>query len=443
MQHELDALAELQVRRKFFTKATNRQTNAAGALVRRALGWQADEEEAVRDKIKVKAAKIVAKALSGKGCDLPSVASDMEVIAQSIEPLTTVRHECELTMRRIVRKLPIWESWGKGVRGLGDLGMAVILAECGDLNKYANPAKVWKRLGLAPFEKDGQTKALSTWRKSGGLTAEEWADGKKTGYSPSRRAEIFSCVGDPLFRQQTMITGPYRKIYDDRRARTAETHPDWTKLHSHNDGLRIMTKRLISDLWSEWRRATTPMNSRDIVPAAEEYAQAGRLANTGVKSTIPLPSANPSASAGNGASIVVLTKHELPHSKDAAQAAEHQANGRVKSIDMLPDAHSHASQEASGAIMLLKPREVLPRSSHSAEGAGNGGQLARDTQSPSASVPSHAADKAARPAIPAVKSISAVPDASHPNAGKPAKRRATELTKPTAELPGASLPPGE
>jgi len=122
---------------------------------------------------------------------------------------------------------------------------------------------LWKRLGLAPL--DG--KAMSTWRMKGGLSADEWTE---AGYSPRRRAEIYAVISEPLFRANTVAQGPYRAIYDRRRARTAEAHPNWTKAHSHMDGLRIMTKHLLRDLWQEWngRKAgsSAPERAEDAMP---------------------------------------------------------------------------------------------------------------------------------------------------------------------------------
>lgn len=42
---------------------------------------------------------------------------------------------------------------------------------------------------------------------------------------------------------------PYRVVYDDRRAHTAVTHPDWTDGHSHQDALRVASKAVLRDLW--------------------------------------------------------------------------------------------------------------------------------------------------------------------------------------------------
>lgn len=248
----IDQLAELQVRRKFYIGTVNKQTNAIKALVRRGLGWRYDEEEGDREKVNGRAARIVAAAMSGKEQKpedaevFGALSFDLAVVSAAIEPCQKARHEIELDMKRTVRKLPIY-VWAKSVHGLGELGLAVILAEAGDLSKYPKKGHLWKRLGLAPFE--GQ--AYSTWRMKGGLNAEEWTE---AGYSPRRRAEIYAVISEPLFRAQSVACGPYREAYDRRRELTAVTHPGWSKAHSHMDGLRIMTKLMIRDLWNEWNR---------------------------------------------------------------------------------------------------------------------------------------------------------------------------------------------
>ena len=265
----VDQLAELQVRRKFYIGAVNKQSNAVKALVRRALGWRYDEEEGDRDKVNGRAARIVAAALAGKeqkaeDADVfGALAADLAVVAAAIEPMQKARHEVELEMKRQARKLPVF-AWAKKVKGLGELGLAVVVAEAGDLAKYPKKGHLWKRLGLAPHE----GKAYSTWRTKGGLSADEWT---AAGYSPRRRAEVYAVISEPLFRAQSVAAGPYRGIYDRRREATAAAHPDWTKAHSHMDGLRVMTKYLIRDLWVAWRRVgdRKPIEAGYALPAAE------------------------------------------------------------------------------------------------------------------------------------------------------------------------------
>ncbi len=245
-------LQDLQVRRKFYINATNKLTNTARGLVLRALGFRHDADEKTREGIKARSARIVSAALSGKDMKpedeavADKLAVDFVVVAASLKPLVVERNNVEKQMKATAQTLPI-AKWATEVRGLGELGLAVIIAEVGDFGLYASADKIFKRLGLAPFA----GLACSTWRKTknSGLTAEDWIG---MGYSPRRRAEIYSCVGEPLFRQQSVIGGPYKQRYLARRERTAETHPDWTKGHSHNDALRIMTKCLVEDMYDQW-----------------------------------------------------------------------------------------------------------------------------------------------------------------------------------------------
>lgn len=248
-----DTLAELQVRRKFYIGVMNKQANAAKALVRRAMGFQTTHSEEDRERDSSRAAHIVAVAFAGKEQKPEDIAiaaaveGDLLVVDASMEPHRKARDGIEKEMKKLVRGLPAYE-WAKGVRGLGDLALAVVIAEAGDLSKYPSKGHLWKRLGLAPMG----GKAMSTWRREGGLTAEEWVE---AGYSPKRRAEMYAVVADPLFRHQTMSEGPYRAVYDRRRAAAAITHPDWTKGHAHADACRVMTKYLLRDLWREWNQA--------------------------------------------------------------------------------------------------------------------------------------------------------------------------------------------
>lgn len=268
---DLDAtciiLMELQVRRKFFIGLNNKQTNSAKALVRRQIGWKSEGSEELRKKQNARAARIVSAALKGKeqkeedraiadACML-----DLMVIAKALAPCEEARHQIELEMCRIVRKMDI-HAWQKSITGFGEKSLAVIIGEAGNLSNYSSDDKLRKRLGLAPFN----GKAYSTWRKGGGLTTDDWI---VAGYAPRRRAELHA-VMEPLFKHQTMRAGPYRAAYDRRRAHTAITHPEWKRMQSHMDGLRIMTQKLVSDLWSEWRGAGLPLPetaSTEIPPA--------------------------------------------------------------------------------------------------------------------------------------------------------------------------------
>lgn len=284
-----DQIWELQVRRKFFIGLVNKQTNSAKALVRRALGWRWDEAEESRAAVNKRAARIVAAALGGKPqkeedeAILAAVAPDLGVVATTVAPCEAARADIEKEMVRIAKRLPV-HSWQKAVAGFGEKALAIIVGEAGNLSRYDHEDKLKKRLGLAPFN----GKAFSRWRAEGGLSAEEWAE---AGYSPRRRAEVYAVV-EPLFKHQTMGQGPYRAHYDRRRARTAETHPEWKPIQSHMDGLRVMTQELITDLWSEWRRADrdVPKGAGVEVPAADSHTN-GSGEEPGRRAIVAVPAA--------------------------------------------------------------------------------------------------------------------------------------------------------
>ena len=243
-----DQLAELQVRRLGYIRAVNRIDNAAAALVRRYLGWRYDTPEAERTKINAKAKAIVGALYNGK----ETAAADAEVIAliaadvlnyrNAREPFVTARSAIEKTMRKLAHQLPAW-SWVESVRGFGNLAFAVIVAEAGNLAAYPDRHRLWKRFGLTPHA--GQ--AASTWRRKGGLGADGWI---ALGYKPARNAESYAVLGDPLFRQQSVIAGPYRGVYDREKARFLADGK--TKGHAHMHGLRCMRKAAIEDLWRVW-----------------------------------------------------------------------------------------------------------------------------------------------------------------------------------------------
>ena len=256
-------LVELQVRRRFIIKAKNRQVNAAEALIRRVLGFDPNATEKEREAVRARAQRMALRAFAGKPQapededDFAEVATDIHVVACAIEPLVKRRKEIEKDMVLAARALPV-AQFAKGVAGFGEIGLAVLVGETGDLSNYPNFRHVWKRLGLMPF--DG--KACSIWRRSGGMPAGGW---ERVGYSPQRRAEIHACVAESMSKHQLEAAaktetefgkpkGKYGEVYAARREKTKLAHADWPKAHARMDALRVMTKALVADLWLEWPR---------------------------------------------------------------------------------------------------------------------------------------------------------------------------------------------
>ncbi len=140
----------------------------------------------------------------------------------------------ERRLKELVQKLPVFDWWDS-IYGLGALGLAVIIAETGDLSNYANPAKVWKRMGVAVINGERQRK------KRGDEALEQ-------GYSP-RRHSVLWVVSDSLLKKQNA----YKELYDERKADMAVKWPERAKGHLHNDARRYVGKRLLRDLWRAWR----------------------------------------------------------------------------------------------------------------------------------------------------------------------------------------------
>jgi len=149
----------------------------------------------------------------------------------------------ETEMQKLAKSLPVAE-WVKSVRGFGLLNLAIIVGECGDLSNYAGPAKVWRRMGCAPFN----GKMGSTWKRKGGLSAEQWTE---YGYCQRRRAIAF-CLADCLIKSND---GEYRKRYDDVKAAKLATNDEaWPKLRCHLHASLLTAKRALRDLWKQWHK---------------------------------------------------------------------------------------------------------------------------------------------------------------------------------------------
>jgi hypothetical protein len=175
-------------------------------------------------------------------------------------------------MSRLAGELPVadWLSTDE-CRGIS-LGMlATIVGEAGNLSNYPNPAKLWRRLFGAPYEKDGKVMMPSRWRLEKGLSGEEW---EEIGYSPRRHATMQQ-LKENIVRQNG--DGPYRRRYDEARERTRTTHPEWwvcskcegtgkigkktctnckgtgeVKMHPHRHAQLLAAKRFVRDLWNKW-----------------------------------------------------------------------------------------------------------------------------------------------------------------------------------------------
>jgi hypothetical protein len=141
----------------------------------------------------------------------------------------------EKTLRKMAKALPVY-PWVKSVGGFGEGNLAAIIGEAGDLSNYSNPAKLWKRMGLAVIGGERQRRVSD-------------ADlALVHGYNPERRS-IAYLLGECLMKAKSK--NPYGPLYDERKA--YELTRVKTPAHAHNRAVRYITKRALRDLWRAWR----------------------------------------------------------------------------------------------------------------------------------------------------------------------------------------------
>jgi hypothetical protein len=228
-------------RRQAWHRAEKSLTLQAKALCRR-LAHEGDKVEA--DKIY--------KAALGKG-EHPSA----HIALAAIFPLTEARDSVEkhrkIVEKRLVllaKQIPASE-WTEGIRGVGLRSLASIVGEAGDLSHYSNPAKLWKRMGLAVMPDGGRQRRIAG------------PEALEHGYSPSRRSVVWN-IGDCIIK----TGGLYRAVYDARKEIEAKRTDQ--KAISHARAKRYMEKRFLRDLWAVWRRQTLlPVNTAKTVSDAD------------------------------------------------------------------------------------------------------------------------------------------------------------------------------
>jgi hypothetical protein len=164
------------------------------------------------------------------------------------------RTDIEKVLAKLAKDLPV-APWIADVKGVAHLSLAAIIGEAGDLCNYSNPAKLWKRFGLAVMP-DGRGQ-----RK---VTDAEAALAQ--GYAPQRRSimwNIGSCIMKAQVRKpegwtketddgRRIALGDFGQIYLDRRAYEEARNASW----AHKRAQRYMEKRFLRELWIEWRKAS-------------------------------------------------------------------------------------------------------------------------------------------------------------------------------------------
>lgn len=233
----IDTLRELHRKRQDFHRAEKSLTLQIKAVCRRLCAGDKDE-----------GGKLYLAAMAGSSDVQAMIAQDwMTPFVQARSIMEGNRKGVEKQMEKLAKSLPIY-AWVDSIKGFGAGSLAAVIGEAGDLSNYPTHSHLWKRLGLAVID-GGRQRMVSG------------ADALKHGYCPSRRSIIWNIGGCILKSQSQRIdketgeikteAGEYRKLYDARKE--LELTRVETKAHAHNRSTRYVEKKLMRELWKQWR----------------------------------------------------------------------------------------------------------------------------------------------------------------------------------------------
>lgn len=292
MQHEhIELIQDWHRKRRAAMDMRKRTDLALGANLRLWLGWRRDLPKEESDRIKQLAADLVEcgeKLAKGKKHELAesteyvNFGAFIRMTIDARKPTDEFEAIATKKLEQLALELPAWSAFGEGIKGFGPVSLASIIGETGDLSGYETHSKLWRRMGMAPFAKDGVTRSGQQWKMKGGLDAEDWT---AFGYNGRRRSIMF-VIEDVLIRN----TDHYYRIYIERKEALCRRALIEGKLvvpaakipkGSANEFIsqgqiaaqakHYMGKRLLRDLWQAWRRAARVLTDLSVItmPAAE------------------------------------------------------------------------------------------------------------------------------------------------------------------------------
>lgn len=217
------------------------------------------------------------------GFEMTTDHPDVKRLADMVDAIHALEHGAELNLKRAMRAHPLG-AWVASRIGVGEKQAARLLAAVGDpyWNTLHNRPRTFSELrafsGLHPVPAAGvhaspgdqpppdttptSQDALPTAASSGSSfapgshVAARRRKGQQANWSSDAKMRAY-LIAESCIKQKAR--SPFRVFYDDRRARTAVTHPDWTPGHSHNDAMRITAQEVLKDLWRAARDIhTTP-----------------------------------------------------------------------------------------------------------------------------------------------------------------------------------------
>lgn len=275
----IDQIRRHHRRRRFAMKIQQKLDRALESFIRvNATTWSPDLDDKARDKINAQVKAIIKKIRNGDDDD-NDLADIVRVSDEARAPADAMRKASEDKMAELAMTLPVY-PWIESIRGAGALGLATIVAEANDLARYSNVAKLWKRLGFAPYDGlAGSTWKRESWRPRA-LTKQEWIENPFSGERYALMSQIVTWLVNAQWIGKAKSpsgegepNGPYGEIYSARRKHTLKEHADWTDGHRRNDALRITMKEFLKHLFLQWNNVAIENKAR----RARRWKQVARL----------------------------------------------------------------------------------------------------------------------------------------------------------------------
>lgn len=252
---EIDRIMELGVVRRNIQTQLFRTNNSLKAMIRSFIGFETSPylmSEERRKEVVKEADKVFATLKKHKFDDgelpeeLNSLMFAAEPFFESLKLFQTHVKGIDNELKLLGKKLPSFERFVEKVPGCGALGLALIIAQTGDLNNYPNPAKVWKRMGVGIVEHNGKKVAQKK------TTDKELAI--KMGFNPKRRSTMFT-ISEAIVKKRNTNPNEYGALYDSEKQRQQELNPTMSKMQIHLRAKRRVEKQFLKNLWRDWTKS--------------------------------------------------------------------------------------------------------------------------------------------------------------------------------------------
>lgn len=305
------AIQERYRRRVSWHKAEKTLILQGKAICRRLCGGDKDLANALFDRVaKLKTHEIIG--VLHRNIEVSNIYDQQLFEAvENLHPIVMAKNEIEGHREKLeheyseyAKRLPI-AQWVMTIDGVSWGSVAAIIGSTGDLRLYPTPSRVWKRMGLAVME-DGRQRPMRDKERAAAH-----------GYNRVRRSVMWN-VGTSILRAQTekfedlidpetgeaardakgkkiktdvvkRPAGPWRKVYDARRAyeepkneagdyaqqaenRLREASFDHKTaaykaysqgklppLHLHQRAQRYMEKQFLKEFWVQWHQCMPPL----------------------------------------------------------------------------------------------------------------------------------------------------------------------------------------